>query len=83
MFGFVKVAVGDVRVMFETRHREQVVAIRGFPDVDEVRQLVPVIPQIAGADLDPPRRPVARVAGDAEAPADDCRGGSLRFRRRA
>ena len=67
-----EVAVGDVRVVLEAGHREQVVAVGRLPDVDEIRQLVAVVPQVAGADLDAARRPVVRMAGDAERalPAD-------------
>ena len=60
MLRLVEVAVGDVRVVLQAGDREEIVAVGRFPDVDEIRQLVAVIPQIAGADLDPPRR-----AGDA------------------
>src|ERR1041384_90145 len=62
----VEVAVGDIREVFHARDREEVVAVGGFPHVDEVRQLVAVIPQVAGADLEPPRRAVMRMAGDAQ-----------------
>src|SRR5262245_50252095 len=63
----VEVAARDVGVVLQARHREEVVSIGRFPDVDEVGQRLAVVPQVTGADLDPPRRPVMRMAGDAEA----------------
>src|SRR5262245_50800031 len=63
---FVKVAVGDVRKVLEAGYREQIVAIAGFPYIDEIGQLIAMIPQVAGADLDPSRRAMVRMTGDAE-----------------
>ena len=40
--------------------------LRSVPDVHEIRQLLAMIPEITGADLDPPRGGVMRMAGDAE-----------------
>ena len=53
-------------IVLQARHRKQIVAVGRLPDVDQIDEPLPVVPQIAGADLDPPRRPVMRMAGDAE-----------------
>src|SRR5262245_43435641 len=66
MSGLVAVAVGHVRVVLDAGDREQVVAIGRFPDVDEIRQLFTVVPQIARADLETTRGAVVRVTGDAQ-----------------
>ena len=66
MLRFVKVAVGDVRVVLQAGDGKEIVAIGGFPDVDEIRQLLPVIPQVAGADLDPARGAMVWMAGNAQ-----------------
>ena len=54
--------------MLQARHREEIVAVRRFPHVHQVDDPLAVVPEIAGADFDAPRRPVMRVAGDAERP---------------
>ena len=66
MLRLVEVAVGHVRVVLQARHRKQIVAIRRFPDVHEIRQLLAMIPEVARADLDPPRRPMMGMTGDAQ-----------------
>ena len=52
--------------MFETCDGKEVVTVCRLPHVDQVGQLVAVIPQVAGAELDATCRPVMRVAGDAQ-----------------
>jgi len=47
-------------------HREQIVAIGCLPHVDEIDELFAVLPEVTGPDLDAPRRPVVRMAGDAD-----------------
>ena len=37
-----KVAVGDIRIVLEARHREQVVAVAGLPDVHQIGEPLPV-----------------------------------------
>ena len=71
-FGLWKSLLATYGKVLEAGHREEVVAVGGLPHVDQVGQLVAVIPQVAGADLDAPRRAVMRVAGDAQRalPAD-------------
>ena len=66
MLGLVKVAVGNVGKVLETCHREEIVPVRGFPDVNQSGQLLAMVPQITGADLEATGRGVMRVAGDAE-----------------
>jgi len=52
--------------MLEARHGEEVVAVGGLPDVHQTRQFLAMVPQVARADLEAPRRPVMRVTGDAQ-----------------
>jgi len=52
--------------VFETCDGKEVVTVCRLPHVDQVGQLVAVIPQVAGAELDATCRPVMRVAGDAQ-----------------
>ena len=66
MLGLVEVAVGHIRIVLEARHRKQIVAVGGFSDVDQIRQLFPMIPEIARADLKPPRRPMMWMTGNAQ-----------------
>ena len=66
MLRFVEVAVGHVRVVLQARHGKQIVAVRRFPHVNEVDEPLAVIPQVARPDLNPSRRPVVRMTGDAE-----------------
>src|SRR5258708_2885683 len=66
MLRFMEVAVRDVRVVLEARHRKQIVAVRRFPDVDEPGEPLAVVPEIAGADFYTSGRPVVRMAGDAQ-----------------
>ena len=42
------------------------IAIGSFPHVDEISQLLAMIPQVTGADLEAPRCAVMRVTGDAQ-----------------
>ena len=49
VLGFVKVAVGHVRIVFEARDGEQVVPIGSLPHIDEISQFLAVVPQVAGA----------------------------------
>ena len=75
----VEVAVGDVRVVLQARHRKQIVAVGRLPHVDQLREPLAVVPQVAGPDFDAPRRPVVRVARDARArPAGGSPSGCLR-----
>ena len=66
MLRLVEVAVGHVRVVLQARHRKQIVAIRGFPQVHEIRQLLAMIPEVARADLDPPSRPMMGMTGNTQ-----------------
>lgn len=66
VLGFVEVAVGDVRVMLQARHRKQIVAVRGFPEVHQVAKLLAVVPEIARGNLHTSRRAVVRMARDAD-----------------
>jgi len=43
MLGFVKIAVGHVRIVFEACDAEEIVTVCRFPRVDEIGQLVAVI----------------------------------------
>jgi hypothetical protein len=47
------------------------IAIGSFPHVDEISQLLAMIPQVTGADLEAPRCAVMRVTGDAQHDPDD------------
>jgi len=66
MLGLVEVAVGDVRVMLQARHRKQIVAIGSLPHIDEVGQLLAVVPQVTRADLEAPWCAVMGMTGDAQ-----------------
>ena len=66
MLRLVEVAVGHVRVVLQARHRKQIVAVCGFPHVHETRQPLAMVPEVARADLDPARRPMMGMAGDAQ-----------------
>src|SRR5881394_1548413 len=46
MFGFVKVAVGDERQIFQSDGREDIVAIGDFPGVEKRGKFVLVFPEI-------------------------------------
>src|SRR5215468_7418029 len=62
----VEITVRHVRIVFQAGHREEVVAIRGLPHVDEPGHPLAVIPQIAGPDFHPARRAVMRMTGNAQ-----------------
>ena len=67
MLGLVKVAVGHVGKVLQAGDGEQIVAVRRFPYADEIRDIVTMIPEITGADLETPRRaPMVGMAGDAD-----------------
>jgi len=58
--------VNPLHHQLSPRHGKQVVSICRFPDIDQIRQLFPVVPKVARADFDPPRGSVVRVTCDAE-----------------
>ncbi len=55
---FVEIAVDDIRKVLEAGHREEVVAIAGLPDVNQIGELIAMIPEVARTDLNPSRRPM-------------------------
>ena len=63
---FVEIAVGDVRVVLQARHREQIVAVARLPYVHQIGKPLTMIPEVARADFNPPRGPVMRMARDAQ-----------------
>ena len=66
MLGLVEVAVGNIGIVLQARHRKQIVAIGSLPHIDEIGQLLAMVPQVARTDLESARCPVMRMAGDAQ-----------------
>ena len=61
-----EVTVGDVWIVLQAGHGEEIVPVRRFPDIDQVHERFAVVPQEAGADLDAARGSMMRMTRDAE-----------------